>query len=194
MCSGGGCSANICRGVTWEKPNLQSKEAHMYACFRGCRIGRKAVQLNIIKYKYNYVISPVIVGMCDKCYACSLQCSFCNEFVNVVESRDVHDSILRHLIKHIGFGRKQLYNGVINGEKRSEIISDITEIIPQLLFLLPGTPYDTKKAIIPSRPEKEPYDFVKLAHNSSYSCLWCNKEFDCLPDKILFEAHAKTHM
>ncbi len=212
MCAGG-CSIDIYRGIIWETPLAMQRviceatnEPFMYACFRGCRKGRKAVELIATKYEYNGITSPVMMGSCSKCEACSLHCCFCGAFVKVVESKNVHKSVLRHLIKHIGFGESMLYNGVINGEKRSEFIGDVSEIIPQLLFLLPGIPYDTKNVIIPDCINKESldtsgdtllckesFDFVKLAHNSSYSCLWCGNEFDCLPDKIMFEAHMGLH-
>lgn len=188
MCAGG-CSIDVYRGIIWETP-INDSETHMYACFRGCRKGRKAVELIVTNYEYNGITSPVMMGSCSKCEACSLHCCFCGAFVKVVESKNVHKSVLRHLIKHIGFGESMLYNGVINGEKRSEFIGDVSEIIPQLLFLLPGTLYDTKNVIIPDCINN---DFVKLAHNSSYSCLWCGNEFDCLPDKIMFEAHMGLH-
>ncbi len=142
----------------------------------------------------------IIYFQCISCGSFEVLCPICEEQIKNKSTYMVVDHIFEYHFKLGGGGGNRGSNYITN--KNGGVISLLTwqlfELIPYLLWLRPATSYplmlnhlfcNNIVFVGGNRTTETGNELLELLKNNIWICMFCEMEFDSLPDYLLYKNH-----
>lgn len=152
----------------------------------------------MIMYLYN---TNIIYLRCKRCGYSEVVCAVCGKAIKNKGSYTLVNHVFEH---HFELGHENGYGGSNylvnkNGDVISLLTKQLFELIPYLLWLRPATPYPIMLnhmfctnivSVGGNRKSESGNELLELLKINTWICVFCELEFDSLPDYLLYKKHA----